>query len=371
MATFTKQIDADIRDLNSQYNGSTWSTSISGAYNIGNPGAVTRNISLRFTGITIPQGTTINSAKITFLSTSTQTVNITSLIEGVDEDNTSEFDDSPEDSARTRTHTTANVAWSGSISQTNNTNIDTPSITSIVQEIIDRAGWSSGNAMAFWLSNNGTSSGNYLSFAEYSTASDKSAILTIDYVSATSPSLSPSLSPSVTPSSSISLSPSLSTSLSPSASTSISSSVSLSPSPSQPIPFFGLKIAKSGINVLTENEPNRLIFSSDYGTLKYFYKGTIDVTVKCNSTDLEIRGTASYTHNLGYYPFVEVYMKDPIGTYAYCPCILTGASTYAKGGYVIGKNDITFFVDNSGYPSFTSNKTYTFIFFIFKNNLQL
>jgi hypothetical protein len=122
---------------------------------------------------------------------------------------------------------------------------------------------------------------------------------------------------------------------------------------------------------LTDYDPNKLIFSSDYGTLKYFYKGTIDVTVKSNSTDLEIRGTASYSHNLGYYPFVEVYMKDQSGKYGYCPCVFTGASTYSRGGFVVGENDITFFVDNSGYPSFSSNKTYTFIFFIFKNDLTL
>ena len=118
-------------------------------------------------------------------------------------------------------------------------------------------------------------------------------------------------------------------------------------------------------------EPHELIFDSDFGTLKYFTKQTIQITVKSNSSDLEVRGQATYTHNLGYFPFVEVYMKDPLGTYAYCPCLLTGASTFSKGGYVVGVNDITFFVDNSGYPSFSGNQVYTFIFFIFKNNLNL
>lgn len=390
MSTFTKRIDSSIRDI-FDWNDGSWNASntlerIGNAFSEPN---VISGVSLRFTSVTIPQGATISAAKVTFRAINTRTSQaINFKIWGVAADNTGEMTISPIDTARTRTHTSASATWSGTVTWTSGSDYDTADFASVIQEIVNRSGWSSGNALAISIEDNGNPSSTYLNPRCYDFDSATAALLTVTYTSS-SPSLSPSLSPSsspsasdgISPSASVSLSPSLSASLSISLSPSISvsKSPSLSPStstsrsasPSLPPPPFGLRVAKTGENALTATDPSKFKFHSDYGTLKYFHKGTIQVTVKSNSTDLEVRGNASYAHNLGYFPFVEVYVKDPLGTYSYCPALMTGASTFYKAGYTIDQNNINFFVDNSGYPGFSSNQTYTFIYFIFKNNLNL
>lgn len=388
MATFTKRIDANIRDV-----GDDGSPLESSATSLGNPGAVTRAISLRFTSVTIPQGASITSAKITFVSPSyAQSITLKAKIEGVDEDNTAEFVISPESTAKTRTKTTANVAWEQALSVAADTAFDTPNIGTIVQEIVDRAGWSSGNAMAFYLSDNGSSSGQYIDMEEYNSSSSEAALLTIVYVGSSaslSPSLSISLSPSLspspsegsspsasqspsssispTPSFSVSLSPSISASASPSASQ--SPSASNSPSPSPVDAFFGLKIAKPGFNVLLTDTPHELVFSSDYGTLKYFTKQTIDLTM---TGDISVKGT--YTHNLGYYPYTEVYVRvytgsTPSGTYQYCPFDGAGATVLYSATYRITESVIDVYGMIEGASEATWH--FDFIIFVFKNDLLL
>ena len=364
MATFTKRIDADIRDLDHTLYEGSWSVNVSSAYNIGNPGSVTRNVGLRFTGVNIPQGSEITSAKITFLAPHFlyDDQNCNNRIIGVDEDNTAEFVASPENSARTRTHTTAYVNW-GNVDEIEDSTFDTPDLKTIVQEIVDRGGWSSGNAMAFYLYDNGSSSGNYIQAEEYSSGSTKSALLTIEYVEAGSPS------PSPTPSSSPSLSPSLSPSSSQSNTPSPSSSISPSPSPIEP--FFGMKIAKPGINVLTTQEPFNLKFSSDYGTLKYFDKQTASITIDADAGD--IAGTGTITHDLGYYPYVEVFVNVYIGvsdgTYEYCPLFGSGATVAYNANYKITTTGITLYAEINGVSPSLWN--FDFLVFIYKNDLNL
>ncbi len=387
MAVFTKRIDANIRDVDNTNSGGSWTPNLSSAYNIGNPGAVTRNISLRFTDVTIAQGTTINSAKITFVAYGTKTVALVSKIEGVDEDNTAEFVISPEDTARTRTKTTANVAWSGSIGQTNGNGLDTPEIKTIVQEIINRGSWSSGNAMAFWLSDNGTGSGEYLSLYEYNDDPTKAALLTIDYDSGTTTSTSTSTtttttSTSTSTSTSTTTSVSLTTSTSTTSTTTSTSTTTTSTSttttttsttttlPIFPLPFSGVKFSKEKINVLQTNDPRNLTFSSRYPNLKYFEKGHIRLSF--NAGDLDISATGIYQHNLGYYPFVEafssVYIEgSPTGVYEYCPFFGSGATVAYSTNYRITKTTVQFYGQISGESS--DIWVFDFIFFIFKNNL--
>lgn len=336
MSTFTKRIDSNIRDVDHTKDGSTWYFDQDQAYNIGNPGSVTRNIGYRFTDITVPQGATITAAKITFTAPSPlfqsypQSINI--KIQGIAEDNTSEFVASPESSARTRTKTTASVTWSGNVSETANATFDTPDIKDIVQEIISRAGWSSGNAMAFFLSDNGSSSGKYLEITEYSESTTKAALLTIEYSSSPSSSVSPSISPSASlspsaspsPSSSISPSSTPSPSLSPSASFSPSSSISSSVSPSSspsasasPSPEdYGIKVAKPGINKNVQDitDPKEYNFTSALGVL-----GLKQLTTITDTTDASGNISKTVAHNIGYAPFTIVTFTSYNGTRVEAP----------------------------------------------------
>lgn len=98
----------------------------------------------------------ITSAKLKFyVTTRTGSGLIQTLIRGIDEDNTAKFDSGTAVFARGRTTASLN----------SNTNLSTGAyanedVKSIVEEIISRPGWSSGNAMAFTLDDNGTSAGN-------------------------------------------------------------------------------------------------------------------------------------------------------------------------------------------------------------------
>lgn len=104
---------------------------------------------LRFQDITIPQGATIDSAYIIVNSheakTADDVANLT--IYTIADDNTPTF---TEDALITdREFSTASVDWTVDIPWGLWTYHRTPSLTTIVQEVIDRQGWSSGNAIGF------------------------------------------------------------------------------------------------------------------------------------------------------------------------------------------------------------------------------
>jgi hypothetical protein len=97
---------------------------------------------LRFQNVAVPQGATIDSAylKPYWLSTAEKTFNVS----GFDKDNAAQPTTGAE--GNHSNHTGASVSWA----VTTGAGVKTsPDIKAIVQEITDRAGWSSGNAMMF------------------------------------------------------------------------------------------------------------------------------------------------------------------------------------------------------------------------------
>lgn len=114
---------------------------------------------MRFLNITIPKGSTIDSTKLTFVasaSRSNATVNSRISAEDVDDaitfaDNAGAFD------TRWANRTTARMDWDGVTGWTAETEYDSPTtdgattFASIIQEVIDRGGWASGNDIViFW-----------------------------------------------------------------------------------------------------------------------------------------------------------------------------------------------------------------------------
>lgn len=128
--------------------------------------------------------------------------------------------------------------------------------------------------------------------------------------------------------------------MSPSSSNSPSPSRSLSPSP--PDDAFVLDIAKDGVDVLHTNSARQLKFSSRYGTLKYFSKVNQVLQVDGSTGDFAVKGT--YSHNLGYKPYVEVFVRvyigSPSGNYEYCPLFGSGASVAYNASYIVKDNTI-------------------------------
>lgn len=314
-----------------------------------------RNGAVRFTNVTIPQAQVITSAQLSiageYVAGST---NLIIRTNGIDEDNTSSFSSDPMGRAETTAQTNSNGTMPGA---GNYFNVD---VTAQVQEIVNRAGWASGNAMGFHMNDNGTANGTHLEDDE---PTGINTILTINYA-VNSPSASRSLSPSA------SISSSVSPSLSPSPSQSPSASVSSSVSPSIAPPFVGMKVAKSGINALIDTNPQNFIFDSHYGTLKYYTKQTVTISFTCDPLVAVNSGRGSYSHNLGYYPFAEVFVSVNGGNYESCPFFGSGASTFYDGTFIITQTAITVYGEVTGI-GLSSSWTFDFLIFIFKNNLQL
>lgn len=109
----------------------------------------------RFININIPKGSTINSSYITFaayLDGSSNTCNV--RIFGNDIDNAVGPTNISEYNALELT--TAYTDWSSIGAWTQASSYDTPSLNSVIQEIVDRESWSSGNAVMFLIYNNGS-----------------------------------------------------------------------------------------------------------------------------------------------------------------------------------------------------------------------
>ena len=109
-------------------------------------------IGLRFTNVTIPQGATITGTTLRFVAETNTSEATTLTIRGQAADNAPTFSNAG-NSVSTRAQTSASTSW-------------TPkpwvegedyslSVSSSVQEIVNRAGWKSGNALAFTISGSG------------------------------------------------------------------------------------------------------------------------------------------------------------------------------------------------------------------------
>ena len=109
---------------------------------------------LRFLNVTIPQGATIDSAYLHVRAGAPTVAGYyyTKII-GHDADNSGAWSTSTDAAGRDRT--TATVDWDENY-WTDGEDYVSPDIKSIIQEIVDRGGWSSGNALSlFWADDQG------------------------------------------------------------------------------------------------------------------------------------------------------------------------------------------------------------------------
>lgn len=104
---------------------------------------------LRYTNINIPQGATILSAKIVLFAHEDEADPAYLHIYAEDADNSSVFNEDELLSARTWTTTT--LDWDVTESWTMWQEYETPNFKDVVQEVINRAGWVSGNALTIFI----------------------------------------------------------------------------------------------------------------------------------------------------------------------------------------------------------------------------
>jgi len=135
----------------------------------------TYDAGLRFTNVGIPRGAKINSAYLTLVAYATQTAEATANIKGEASDNAATFSTYSDFTGRPRT--SAVVSWAMP-STSADASYNTPDISSIIQEIVNRAGWNPGNALVIFLE---YASGAYRTWYSYDGDPTKAAILTVTF----------------------------------------------------------------------------------------------------------------------------------------------------------------------------------------------
>jgi hypothetical protein len=142
-------------------------------------------VGLRYAAVDIPQGAVIESASITFTRRAAGPGSVTLIFEGEAVDDAQTFVYGPPANRATfgitsRPTTAASVQWTSTSPW--GATATTPDLASIVQEIVDRDGWQSGNALAFIISSNDSDANNYRRADAYEQAGGATApVLNLSY----------------------------------------------------------------------------------------------------------------------------------------------------------------------------------------------
>lgn len=143
----------------------------------------TRSAWLRFTSVTVPQGATILSATIAFKQGSdTDSGSVSVNIKGEAADNPSQPISNAD--GRNKTRTTASVNWQPGGWTSPGTVETSPDISAVIQEIVNRSGWASGNALQILIDRVNSGSTAYRTFRSYDSSpgsGSESPVLTITY----------------------------------------------------------------------------------------------------------------------------------------------------------------------------------------------
>ncbi|MBA6358018.1 hypothetical protein [Colwellia sp. BRX8-3] len=102
-------------------------------------------VGMRFQNVNIPQGATINSAYIVFETDERDSGATTLVIFGEDADSANQFSSVANNISNNRAKTSAAVNWAPSAWNTISALHQTPDLSRIIQEIVDRAGWLANN----------------------------------------------------------------------------------------------------------------------------------------------------------------------------------------------------------------------------------
>lgn len=153
-ASTTVSFDIQSGGDDSTLDGSTFSATDTQVKMGKSDGSTSVNNFIRFVNITIPQGATISSATLSFsgIGESYEPVNL--QIGAYNGDTATAPTTAEEFISNQNTLTTAKINWDNIPAQTWGEVMTTPDISSVVQEIVNRSGWTSGNNMMIWIGDN-------------------------------------------------------------------------------------------------------------------------------------------------------------------------------------------------------------------------
>jgi hypothetical protein len=171
MPTVNYNITATGDDGYQEGGGSYFST---GQIYLGKSGSSSVEAGLRFLSVAVPAGATINSATLTLIgrSVSGTVTNVHGTIYGDDVDSAAAWSNSSLPTTITQTTASAAVnpsAWADGTSYGYD-------VTSIVAEIVARAGWATGNNIRFGIRDNSSTASNFIRAYDYGDAGSVSSL---------------------------------------------------------------------------------------------------------------------------------------------------------------------------------------------------
>lgn len=181
LTTVEKRVAASADDAEQAASGSV---SISNSdLELAVDGSTSQTVGMRWTGLAIPQGATINAAWIQFTAriANSGTCNLT--FQGQAADAAAAFTTGT-NNVSSRTRTSSSVAWSPNAWASGAAGADqrTPDLKSVIQEIVNRPGWVSGNPLAVIVTGTGTRTA-----WSYNGSASGAALLHVEYVGSSAP----------------------------------------------------------------------------------------------------------------------------------------------------------------------------------------
>lgn len=134
----------------------------------------------RFVNVEIPQGATIDSATVTGTANAPfhNSASVLATISFEDVDDAVAPTDQDDHVGKART--TENVDWDG-LALVDETEFISPSLVAVIQEVVDRPSWASGNAMQLLLDDRSSGSPNYYDWYSFEGDSAKAFILDVEW----------------------------------------------------------------------------------------------------------------------------------------------------------------------------------------------
>ena len=137
------------------------------------------NSFFRFQNVTVPNATTISTATLTLIVGAAASATFNMTIEGEDANDSAQY--ATYEDADDVTETTAGVTWAGSSGWATSDVEVSPDIKTIIQEIVNRGGWASGNDLTLRVNYNDTDDNEEYEFKSFDDSAGVSALLTITY----------------------------------------------------------------------------------------------------------------------------------------------------------------------------------------------
>jgi sugar lactone lactonase YvrE len=146
-------------------------------------------VGLRLQNLNIPKDATITNAVVSFISSNNYSDNLNLTVKGVAADNAATF--SASNNPGTVPTTSAGASFGVDYPWQWRAVDWTPTLTSIVQEIVNRPLWQAGNSLAVVIADNGTPSTSHRGVDSYDISSDSAAELWVQYTAGGGPQPKP------------------------------------------------------------------------------------------------------------------------------------------------------------------------------------